>query len=716
MKRRVGVAVLWFLLLTSAAILIHNVYRQGLDFTLFGLRMRSTGWFRPALVAFSSWLGLGRLRPRLRPNRDLVVILVCLVAYFLTFHGAYSMDVTPSEYTALSVATGRGTSLDDYPELVEHGVPYFIYTSPQGLRSHYPLGPALLAWAVFVPAPLSNLPRPELTARLGIVSAILIGLASVALALQIIKRLAPPFSPHLLAIAYGLGTTHWSTSSSALWQHGPGELWVLGAIERLTDQETPPRRRLLALGFCLAMAVITRPSLALSATLILALTFYYYGRRTVHSVVAAIGTAIPLLTYHLEIYGSVLGPYISQSHGLALRPLGEWLEAAFWLMASPSRGVLWYEPVVGLTLAVAFVHAVRRRGGVLLWTGLLGFSLTLALYGSWFLWWGGYSFGPRLMTDALPWWLVAVASMGAARPWFRRATLGLTAAGALVSVIGAVSNPVMWDDRPSVDFFPERLQSLGDSQLVTGALATLAGENLTRRAVFADTHGQYETALALWSEEWRAHRWHAFAAGRVADLLLRTDRLREAEAHVRVMLDRWPSSMYVRHLAQRLPAIIELLDEPSWIPPLAARASPNAASAGNVRDSSLITRWTTERPQKAGDWLELETDPALTLRGVAVFFAPEFGEGPGTLRAVGKTPEGDEIRLGELDEILAERKGWVVLRFSPTHLASLRLSLLEARAPPWSVTEARLLVAGPNPPRLVPERPAARTSSSSSRE
>ena len=133
----------------------------------------------------------------------------------------------------------------------------------------------------------------------------------------------------------------------------------------------------------------------------------------------------------------------------------------------------------------------------------------------------------------------------------------------------------------------------------------------------------------------------------------------------------------VRHLAQRLPAIIELLREPSWVPPRRAEARPNPGRAQNVRDGSLTTRWTTERPQKAGDWLELLPEPGTVVRGVAVFFAPEFGEGPATLRVTGRSPAGDERELVVLEEILAARKGWVVVRFSPRELAAVTLSLLD---------------------------------------
>lgn len=57
----------------------------------------------------------------------------------------------PLEYTALSTASGRGASLDGYPELVENGVPYFIEELDQGLRSSFPIGASLVAWPLYLP-------------------------------------------------------------------------------------------------------------------------------------------------------------------------------------------------------------------------------------------------------------------------------------------------------------------------------------------------------------------------------------------------------------------------------------------------------------------------------------------------------------------------------------------------------------------------------------
>jgi hypothetical protein len=704
--RSIATLVLAAVLAVCCLLLLFRLYTSGgLRFEWLGISFSASNWIRPAVVGALAWLGLAWLHPRLRIGRDGAVPAACLFAYAVTYHPPYSFDVAPSAYTAMAIATGDGASLDRYSELVEHGIPYYLFQSPRGVYSSYPLGPALLAWPVFLPAPLSDLPRAELAIRLGNVAAILIAVASVWLALQIARRLDPPFSPHLVALVYGLGTTHWSTSASALWQHGSAELWILGALERFLDRETPPRRRLLGLGACLALSVVTRPSFALYAVLIVGMVLWKYRLQIVHVLAGGAALSVPALAFYLEIYGSVLGPYAAQAGGLGLRAPREWLENMFWLIASPSRGVLWYEPVVCLTLLAAFAAAVLGRGRSLtLWLGLVGFGTTLALYGNWYQWWGGYSFGPRLMTDALPWWLLAVSSMGPASSWLAAASVATTAAGAAISVIGAAGNPTFWDDKPPVNWFPDRLETLSDSQLLTLCLSMLQTDGLTRAAIDAETRIGPEAALDAWGREWEKRPWHRFAAFRIADLMIRTDRPDEALAHAKDLEERDPGSSYVRHLVERLPPVLELMEEGNWKMPAEASARVNGDQASNVLDSRLSTKWSTGRPQVRGDWVELSVDPALPLRGVALIYAPDFGEGPMTLLVAGTAADGTSRRLGQRDLIYAPHKGWIVIRFPPVLLRKVRVSLKSSAAVPWTVTEARVLLAEPEPSGSEPPR------------
>ena len=669
----------------AVAIAVHNVYTLGLEVHVAGVRFRSMGLARPVFVTALAWLGSRRLVTRHPPSRNALVLWACLFAYSLSPHFQRLGDVIPSEYTALSIATGQGTSLDPYPELLDAGMPYFMTRTPEGLRSSYPIGPALLAWPLYVPAPLSAMPRAALADRVGRVAAAFIGLACVALVLGIARRLNPPVPPWLLALAYGLGTSHWPTASTALWQHGPGEVWLLGALDRLLDEDTPPTRRLLALGACLTLGAFTRPPLVPSLILVAFLAWRRHGWRFLVTAAAALAVALPLAFDALVSYGSVLGGYATQTAGFAPRPLAPWLDSVVLLLASPSRGVLWYEPVVIATLALALIHA-RRRCDALLLCALAGIAVTLALYGQWPVFWGGHCFGPRLLTDALPWWIVVVASAGRERAGLRQIIVSTTMVGAFIGYLGTHPLAIWWDNHPSVDRFPERLRSWRDSQLLYNVLAALPGEEHLRRAVEVQVQGDTVLSRDLWIEEWRRRPWHDFAGHQVADLLLRTDRLRDA-----LRASETIDTRYARHLTAHLGAILALLQDPRWLPAAGATASRDPGDVDSARDGKLSTWWSSKSAQVPGDWLELTPDTPRDIAGVALVSAPAFGQEPRGLRVTGRTGDGRDVDLIETSLVDTEWTGLVVLPFAPKRLASLRLTATIPWRHAWSVAEARLL-------------------------
>ncbi len=691
----------------SLAISVLVVYQGRVAFSVLGLDFRSSELFRPLAFASVGYLVLGLIVPRLRADREVVAILLSLCAYAFHFGSVPSGDVIPAEYTALSMVTGRGTSLDGYPELVARGLPYYLASTPRGLHASFPVGPSLLAWPLFLPAPFLESSRPELLDRIGAFASLLIAVTSVWLVLGIARKLDPPFSPYWVALIYGLGSSHWTISSSALWQHGPGELWVLGAIERLLDGDTPVARRLAAAGAAIALAVFTRPPLVVSAPVFFLLAAWMYRREVWPAAIGAAVVALPLLYYHLDVYGSALGAYGTQTHAIGLRSLDAVSRNALLLLASPSRGVLWFETVVLFTLGAALFVLFRRRTATMI-AGVSGFALLLFLYANHAPWWGGHSVGPRYLTDALPWWILALCSMGARSGRFRALALGLAAVGAVVNLTGTTRWAGYWNTNPSIDDYPERLETLDDSQLLFQIFSSMPGGAHLREAVIAENRGLLERALSDWRLEREIRPWNRHAARRVVDLLIRTDHLTEAEDEARRMESLWPNDSYFAHLRLRVPAIRRNLNEKGWQRPAWARASRNQDLAPLVHDGSLGTSWSTVWLQSTKDWLELGSDPEVPTRGVALFYAPEFGEGPSSLGVNGVDPDGRLLELGDQIDMTAERKGWMVVRFPATRLAAVRLSILRNAPRRFSVSEARLLPAASlaaDAARLVPEDP-----------
>ena len=81
------------------------------------------------------------------------------------------------------------------------------------------------------------------------------------------------------------------------------------------------------------------------------------------------------------------------------------------LLVSPSRGLFVYSPVLLLGAPRApGQHAPLGRDAFLR-TVAVGVVGTIVMLGAYAVWWGGHSFGPRLLTDALPAMVLGVVPM-----------------------------------------------------------------------------------------------------------------------------------------------------------------------------------------------------------------------------------------------------------------------------------------------------------------
>lgn len=82
----------------------------------------------------------------------------------------------------------------------------------------------------------------------------------------------------------------------------------------------------------------------------------------------------------------------------------------FWgLIFSPYRGVFWHTPLF-LVSIVAFVPFTRRHKVEGVTIAVLSLVL-VGLYSLWWMWWGGFAWGPRFLVPLTPFWVLALA------PW-----------------------------------------------------------------------------------------------------------------------------------------------------------------------------------------------------------------------------------------------------------------------------------------------------------
>jgi hypothetical protein len=217
----------------------------------------------------------------------------------------------------------------------------------------------------------------------------------------------------VVALGAALGSQIWSTASRGLWGHTWLVLLVGLVVDSLlTSEHRHARLHPIWIATLLAWSYFVRPtgSIPIAATTIYVLVVH----RDYFFVYAATGAAwaVAFAGYWLWAFGSWLPPYYSASR-LASHDFTTRLAA---VMISPSRGLFVYAPVAlfPLYLVARYWREVEHRGLALL--ALAAIAMQIAMISNYPWWHGGYCYGPRLLTESIPWFvLLAILGLDAMR-------------------------------------------------------------------------------------------------------------------------------------------------------------------------------------------------------------------------------------------------------------------------------------------------------------
>jgi hypothetical protein len=144
-------------------------------------------------------------------------------------------------------------------------------------------------------------------------------------------------------------------------------------------------------------------------------------------------TAGAIAVYNVARYGNPFDTgYLPQENFS-----GDWLQGIAGLLVSPGRGLFLYAPVLLLALpALPALFRRHRAEAALAWSMI---AAHLLLYGKWYMWHGGYAWGPRFIIPTLPFFVIGMAP---AVEWARRSAwrwrgfLALAIFSGLIQVLG----------------------------------------------------------------------------------------------------------------------------------------------------------------------------------------------------------------------------------------------------------------------------------------
>ncbi len=296
-----------------------------------------------------------------------------------------------------------------------------------------------------------------------------------------------------LALAYGAGTCVWSTSSQALWQHGPDALFLSAGAWCLICSRRSPAFAWFG-GASFAAAMICRPTSALVLVVVGAALGVNDRGRAIRLALGAAPLVAVLVLYNVECFGSLWKfGQTETSHAVALAKTGSgelWqtplVTGLAGLTISPSRGLLVYSPWLALGL-VGLALAWRRDGMVELRAMGICVLALVVVAAKWFDWWGGWCFGYRPLLGAIPFLAILAAPLMEgvlARRWLRLTFMLMIGWSLAVQGIGAFAyNVTGWNSRTA--FLTKDVQTeeralsfsrAGTRELITGVNSRIEGK------------------------------------------------------------------------------------------------------------------------------------------------------------------------------------------------------------------------------------------------
>lgn len=459
---------------------------------------------------------LARVSSNSPRNRHVVSSFILFVLTFVVFVASPTPRLADSKYTLLlsesllinhtpnlahfQIPGLQISTLSSHPDLVRAPLFYELINVHGRLLYYYSHGSSILSipWvAMFLVSRHSVAGSDRVYhERWEAIEQHLIAATLMAVLALVFLRMASVILPapwdFIVAAGASFGSQIWSTASRALWSH-TWEIVLLGAIvlELLEAAENKRRLRGVWVATLVSWLFFVRPT---GAIVVAALTIYiclYAPDIFVPYVTTGFGWLAAFVAYSWLVFSEALPGYYREPSFFSP---DHFFTALFGCLVSPSRGLLIFVPslfFVAYLVVRYWQELPHRRLAVLAITVISIHQLVLTGDAKW---WGGYSYGPRLSTDLIP-WFVLLAILGL-RPFLeenarigamsgavqarlsmrQRITIALggllLALSIMINARGAFSQATLdWNARVQIDRHPERVWDLRSPQFLAGLFA-----------------------------------------------------------------------------------------------------------------------------------------------------------------------------------------------------------------------------------------------------
>lgn len=454
-----------------------------------------------------------------KKHEVLCLFLLFFIAYNLNWRTIGSGDTMPASLLPFSIIENHNFYLDQfscYFQNIWHP-PYFVVEAKGHYLSAYPIvTPVLISPLYIVPYLLLKLIHyPIDMLNPGFISIVLIMeklSASIIAAISGIfvflslKELINRRIAIIGVIVFAFATNTWTISSQGLWQHGLAELLLIVMIYLIiVNEKKEANKNVIFMGLLSGLYVFNRP---INSVLLLPILFYILqsrDRKIIYYFGSMFASGAFFLFYNVYYFGNIFGGYSNLLSSFCLN-FGT-IISFIGLLISPSRGLFVYTPILLLSifgyLKIAQIENKKIRNVLF----IFGFSILtqIVIYSSFKIWWAGWSYGPRFLTDMLP---VLVIFLGLylndcfdfnKHDKKKLLSIGfvflLLFFSIFIQIVGAFYYPNGgWDEDLNIQLHPEeRLWDLNDTQIKRSFNAGMVGIHNPLK----------DFQYIWWSREWK---------------------------------------------------------------------------------------------------------------------------------------------------------------------------------------------------------------------
>ncbi|MFN2188305.1 MAG: glycosyltransferase family 39 protein, partial [Candidatus Promineifilaceae bacterium] len=341
----------------------------------------------------------------------LVLILISLLVFGLVLGAVNSNAGSDPKFTLLvsqSIVDNGTIRLDAYRDdmlfsepTVKHIQNGTIIEHDGHLYNYFPTGPSIFTLPIVAALRQSGMDM-RLIEDSFLIQKILAAFTCV-LMLWIVYKISRCFldeaSSVVISAVSVLGTTIISSMGTALWTINFSTIFIALSLLLLARYETKKSDTAhpIFLGILFFLAFFSRPSAA--AFIVAALAYLLVKERRQFLVAASVSFLLLILftAWSRLEYGLWQPPYYSIARLQAER-------VSIWTglignLISPSRGIFVFSPFFLLIIPGVLYVGRKLIRQPLMWMAVSWFVLSLILNARAVVWWGGDSFGPRLMTE-----------------------------------------------------------------------------------------------------------------------------------------------------------------------------------------------------------------------------------------------------------------------------------------------------------------------------